>query len=454
MTIMVTKSRKLSLRRVSAYAGISLGVLILAVALVILVFGGAILDGYGKRKLERLFAEAHPGSVLRIGQLAYSIRSNLLVAQSVTLSATNANLKIDRVSLSGVRWSLLLREKAAPADVLAKASLDATNLDVQFPESRYGIRCARLWASVPASELIAEATELRALLGEEAFFAASHDRTTWFHVVVPECRVSGVVYGQLLQGKSYRASSVHISGPTFEALVNRDKPLAPFVKSPLMVHQALAAIPQPLQLDSLTVTNGNLKYCERLVEGADPGVLTVSKINLSAEGIANRGEGSAAIKLRAQGDLMDTATLKVLLSIPITPPDFSLHYSGSLTKMDLTRLNAFLEIAEHLQIKSGVAQWASFDINVTAGQARGRVRGIYENLEIAMLDKRTGSAESFDHRVSSFLANVLKIRNANGPDHLRSMKEGEVSYTKRPSDQFQQFLWFALRTGVLDIIHK
>jgi hypothetical protein len=32
------------------------------------------------------------------------------------------------------------------------------------------------------------------------------------------------------------------------------------------------------------------------------------------------------------------------------------------------------------------------------------------------------------------------------------MKEGEVNYTRRPDDEFQQFAWFALRTGVLDVI--
>ena len=89
---------------------------------------------------------------------------------------------------------------------------------------------------------------------------------------------------------------------------------------------------------------------------------------------------------------------------------------------------------------------------VTAGQARGRVRAIYKDLEIAVLDKQTGSEKGLDNRVASFLANVLKIRNANAPDASGAMKEGEVNYTRRPDEQFQQFAWFALRTGVLDVI--
>jgi hypothetical protein len=420
--------------------------------MVIFMFGKGILNGYGKGKIERAFAKACPGYALRIGRLDYAVGLDRLVAQSVTLSATNATLKIGWLSLIGVPWTRLVWGTAALVDVLAKASLEATNLDAEFPHSLYGIRCERLRASVPGSELIVEGTELRTLVGDEGFFAAHEFRTTRFHVFVPECRVLGLAYGELLQGKSHRTRSVHLSRPSFDALVNCDKPPDPFVKSPLMVHEALVTIRQPLRVDHLTITDGHLAYGERVVAGADPGVLTIGAVKVSVEGIANSGEPPAAIRLQAQGDLMDTGALKMLMSIPIAPGDFSLHYSGSLGAMDLTRFNAFLEIAEHTRIKSGSAQAAAFEIDVTAGQARGHVRAVYKDLEIAVLDKQTGTEKGFENRIASWLTNVLKIRNSNAPDASGAIKEGEVNYTRRPADEFQQFLWFALRSGVLDII--
>jgi len=149
---------------------------------------------------------------------------------------------------------------------------------------------------------------------------------------------------------------------------------------------------------------------------------------------------------------MNAGTMKVGMTIPIQPPDFSLHYSGSLSAMDLTRLDAFLDIAERTRIKSGSAQEAAFEIDVTAGLARGHVRGIYSDLEIAVLDKQTDIEKGLDNRVASFLENLLKIRKSNAPDASGAMKEGEVNYTRRPEDEFLQFAWFALRTGVLDVI--
>jgi hypothetical protein len=416
------------------------------------VFRNAILNGYGKRKAEQAFAKAHQGSALRIGRLNYSIGANCLVAESVAVSATNTTFKTGRISLMGVRWATLLWGKTALADVLAQARLDATNLDVEFPRAGYGIRCARLRASVPASDLIADGTELRTLVGEEEFFASRQFRTVRFHVVVPECKVSGLIYSELLQGKSYRARSAQFYQPLFEAVVNLDKSAEPFVKSPLMVNEALAAIPLPLQVKSLRVTGGCLRYCERAIAGANPGVLTISDVNVIARGIANRGAMSAAIALQAQGNLMDAGLLKVTMSIPIMPADFSLRYSGSLSAMDLTDLDAFLNVDTHARITSGTVKEATFEIEVVAGQARGHVQGAYQNLEIAVLDKQTGAETGFENRVASFLMNELKIRSSNAPHALSLAKEGEVNYTRKPDDEFQQYLWFALRSGVLDII--
>jgi hypothetical protein len=325
---------------------------------------------------------------------------------------------------------------------------------MDFTRSNYQLRCARVSASVLSSKLIAEATELRTLVGDEEFFATHQFRTTRFRLTVPECSVSGVGFNELLEGKSYRAKLVCLSGPSFEALVNRDKPGEPFVSRPLMVHEELAAILQPLEVDCLTITNGTLRYCERLTAGADPGVLTFGSVSLSVNGIANRGDATAAVQIRAQGDLMNAGTMKVLMSIPITGSNFSLHYSGSLTAMDLTRLDAFLTVAEHLRIKSGTADEAAFEIEVTAGQARGHVRANYRDLEIALLDKQTGSEKGAVNRVSSLFVNLLKVRNTNKPAGAGLRKEGEVNYSRRPEDEFMQFAWFALRTGVMDVISR
>ena len=435
------------------WAGVPLGARGRALAVLARGFGHANLNGYGKPRMERAFVQAHPGCRLRLGNLDYSLGANCLAAQSVTLSATNTTLKVGRVSLTGVGWSRLLWGSSGWADVLTQATLDATNIEVEFPQARYGIHCRRLRASVPNSELIAEGSELKTLVSDQAFFAAHPFRTTRFHLLLPECRVVGLAYAELLAGKSYRATSIHCSRPSFEALVNRDQPVDPSDPSPLMVGEALTAISQPVRINHLSITNGDIRYCEQVAAGAAPGVLTFDAVNLSVEGLANQTVSSAAILLRGQGNLMSAGVLQVQMAIPLHTPGLALHYSGSLGAMDLTRLGAFLDIAEHTRIKSGQAQEAVFEIDVAAGQARGQVHAIYRDLKIAFLDPHTGSESGVGNRVGSFLVNTLKLRASNVPDTTGSLKEGKVNYTRKPTDAFLQFAWYALRSGVLDVIN-
>jgi hypothetical protein len=56
---------------------------------------------------------------------------------------------------------------------------------------------------------------------------------------------SGLAYGELFGATSYRATSIHIVRPSFDALVDCYKPINPSAASPVMVHEALAAISKP-----------------------------------------------------------------------------------------------------------------------------------------------------------------------------------------------------------------
>jgi hypothetical protein len=440
------KSKRLRVVQVAVF----LGLLLLALAVFLIAFRGVILNGYAKAKIERAFAAAYPGSTLQIGKLAYGIGANRLSADTISLESTNVSFVANQVILTGVSWTRLIQGRLAMTDLLARARIEAADLHVQFPNAGYGIRSAHLLASMPDSELVAQDTDFKPLAGDEPFFAEREFRTTRFHLFVPEFRVLGLAYMDLFKGAAYRAHTLHLVDPQFEALVNREKPAAPFVKSPPMVHEALARLRHPLQVEHLNLTNGLVRYAERRTVGADPAVLTFGTVNLSAEGIANSIHPNASIEIEGQGDLMNAATLRVRMSIPIRPETFSLHYSGSLDAMDLTQLNPFLERAERIRLNSGSAQEAEFEIEVRDGQARGRVRGIYEDLNISLLDEQTGAK----HRITSLLANLLKIRTSNEPDALGEMRMGNVSYTRMPEDAFFKFVWIALRSGVLDLISR
>jgi len=67
---------------------------------------------------------------------------------------------------------------------------------------------------------------------------------------------------------------------------------------------------------------------------------------------------------------MNAGTMKVRMSIPIISPEFSFRLFGSQRDETCPALDAFLDLGNTSGSKSGSAQEAAFEIDVTAGQAR------------------------------------------------------------------------------------
>ena len=79
------------MRGVLVWTMASVAVLVLAVCVIVTVFGNLLLNRYGRGKVERAFAEAHPGGALRIGELDYSMRANRMIASSSVETSTGAS---------------------------------------------------------------------------------------------------------------------------------------------------------------------------------------------------------------------------------------------------------------------------------------------------------------------------------------------------------------------------
>jgi hypothetical protein len=108
--------------------------------------------------------------------------------------------------------------------------------------------------------------------------------------------------------------------------------------------------------------------------------------------------------------------------------------------------------AEQKRIKSGVLHSAAFEINVASGRASGDVRAVYEDLTLAAINKQTGSEKGFVDGLVSYIANTYTIQGSNLPGKSGSIQVGKVKYVHQRGDPFFGFVWFALRSGVADVV--
>jgi hypothetical protein len=449
-----TDRRKLSPRKMATYAGYAVGAIVLVCVLALLLFADSLVNRFVKPRITEAFAKAYPEYSIRIADMNYRVLRNRFNFDSVALRAADGTFSgnVGPFAVSGIGWMhLLWGGSLAPGD-FANAILDAQDVVLTFPKSQYEARCGRLRASVPQSDIVVEAFKLHPLGDDEQFFAGSTFRKNRLRLVVPHARVMGLACLELLQGKNYRARSISIHDAFLDLLLNQDKPDSRDTTGLLMPNEFLAAVEGTLQVDSVRIINGRLEYGERFAVGSKPAVVTFDSMQALAKGIANHGARGAALSIRAQARFVKAGTMKLLMAIPVASPECSFQYSGSLSGMDLRAINSFLEISDGMRIKSGILEEATFEVNVVSGLAKGNVRGIYRELKLAAINKKTGSEKGFSNRFTSFIANSLTIRRNNVPGKSGSVKIGAVNYMQVRDDPFFQFEWFALRTGVRDVV--
>jgi hypothetical protein len=446
--------KKFPIRKVAVYAIGSVAAIVLVCVAVFLFIPDTFINGYFKNKIIKAFEKAYPAYSIGIAGIHYNLWENRIGSDSLTLISNDSTFScsIGAFSAKGIAWFQLLRHKGNAFKVLGGSTVDAGEIALVFRNPHYGLRCGRLHISAPGSEILLEALELRPMANDDKFFASSAFRKTRIRINIPQCKVTGADCRGLLQGTAYAARSIVLNDPSFDVLVDMDKPCNKNSLRPLMPSEALSSIRKIIRVNSVSIIKARLKYSERYIIGSPPAEVTFDSMRMSAEGITNHAAPGATAVISGRGVFMKTSVMKVHMNIPLASPEIPMRYSGSLDGMDLTRLNSFLEIGEGLRIKSGVLESGTFDITSIAGLAHGTLRAMYKDLNIAALNVLTGSEKGVLNRIASFMTNAMKIRASNMPDKSGSIKIGEVKYEKKRDDTFFQLIWFSLRSGIGDVI--
>lgn len=444
--------RKLLRLKVVKYPSIIIGAVILLCVLIFVFFPDPFINTFLKDRVTKAFNKAYPAYSIKLGNMHYNIWNNRLGCDSVTLKTSDFTCSVTPFSIKGIGWIKILRQRDFTPNIITSSSIEAQNIVLNLYKSQNELRIEKLHISVPDSDMVADSIKYYSLIDDELFFAKSQFRQTRFRFDISQIQIIGLDCLALLQENTFNAKNINIHNAFTDILVNMDKPYDKNSSNPQMPNEVLSSMKEIVKVDSMTVINGGLKYCERFAVKTIPGVILINKVNVSISGIANHTSYPDTAIIHGEGLFMNSGKMKLIMAIPLSSKNFSLRYYGSLSTMDVTKLNSFIEPGEHHRIKSGILQSAKFNIEVNSGHASGTLLVEYKDLTIAILNKKTGSEKGIIDRISSLLSKIFVIRENNMPDEKGSIKIGKTNYIRHPDDYFFQFIWFALRNGVADVV--
>lgn len=436
------------------YAGATVGAILLGAAVAALVFSDPLADRLLRARLHRELSLAFPGSTVSLGAIGYSIWTNRLDVDSLRLTTADSGFSysLGNVSLDGISWWRLYRDGALTRRVTAEAGLDVRSIVVVMRPSCYEFRAASLLYSAADSTLVLDSCTISSQLTDKEFFERSRFRQTRFLAAVPRMRMTGMDLPASFASRLHRMSGIVLENVTADILVNMDKPYDKNSTPPQMPHEILAALRDTLRVDSILVRNGSLRYSERVAVQAKPGVISFDSVSVAVRNLANHGSPLDTTRIEGDGRFMQGGIMRVAMALPLNDTTFSMRYAGSLESTDARVLNAFLEPCEFSSITAGHIQSATYQVTVASGHASGSLSARYRDLRISLLDKTTGSSQGLLNQIKSLYGRLFIIRGTNPGDTRGALKIGRIRYTRKADDYFLQFLWFALRGSVADVV--
>jgi hypothetical protein len=445
-------SGKLSPLKILNYAGLGIGALLLVAVLMFLLFPDPFINSFMQKRITKVFTISYPADSLHVGKLHFNLWKNKLECQSIIMKSSEYNCRIGPTSISGISWMKILWNKDITLNDFRSSIINAQNITLTFRQTLNELYIDKLHVSIHDSEMMIDSIKFYSLLADEKFFAKSKYRQTRFRSDISSISITGLDCLKMFQGKIYTAKCINIHNIFTDILVSMDKPYDNHSSNPQMPIEFLASIKDTIKINSLRIFNGRLKYSERFEAEAKPGVVTFNNVNVTVSRIANHTGQSDTSFIIGDGLFMNSGKMKLLMEIPLSAKDFSLRYSGSLSSMDASKLNSFIEPGQQRRIKSGILKSAEFNISVIRGHSKGVLYLSYKDLSFVIINKETGSENGIIDRISSLFGKLFVIRGSNMPDKNGKMKLGSTKYSRNPNDYFFQFIWFALRNGIADVV--
>jgi len=286
--------------------------------------------------------------------------------------------------------------------------------------------------SLAESEIQVDSFRLTPMSGKAEFSKQLDFQSDWMKATNGLLSLKKIDFEQMLNEQKLVAGNLLISGLDMEVYRDKRLPL-PENRRPKMPQETIRDLGFYLKLDSVHMEKSNVTYKEFATKGKQEGYITIENINAHVANISNDSSFLArGIKtpVTASALIMGEGLLTANFEFDLDDPLGQYTFGGTMYSLDIESLNPMLENVVFVKIKSGIAKRVDFNVEANSYFARGRMKFLYNNLHVSLLDKET-LKKGLDERMGSFLANTFVLKS-NNPRFFIPRK-GKIFYIRDTS---------------------
>lgn len=218
-------------------------------------------------------------------------------------------------------------------------------------------------------------------------------------------------------------------------------------------HQLLARIPLTLDIKKLVVNAGYVEYKERNHITRQSGKVRFHNVSAAFNNVTNDSASISRNNImtaRMNARFLDKTPLKVNWKFYLGNARGRFDVEGSLGSIAAKDVNQLTEPMGPARLEDGRIQSLYFNFDANNYKANGKVKMLYENLKLSLLEKQDGKKELDKKTVASFVANIV-VKNDN-PTRKDEARVSDVTFERDTNRSIFHLVWKSIFKGVRETV--
>jgi hypothetical protein len=365
-----------------------------------------------------------------------------------------STLQIQDVSLSLIDVRVDSTGNADDSRLLFAKEFSVNCGKIAWPASNklYNYKAENISINSASSDLRIARFDMNPTMGEDEFVNALPTQDDRFDFSLSGISMKDVDL-QKLFNENLVAPTMYVSSATFKIYRDLAIPRDKKNRVGLYPHQVMDEIPLPFKIGKVVLANTFVEYKERNHITRQSGKVQFYNVNATISNFTNDKTAIAAnnkMTADVSSSFLNKTPLKTSWVFYLSHPKGRFDVKGSLGAIDATQLNPLTEPMGPATIKEGKINGLEFDLEGSDYAMDGRVKLLYQDLKVALLEKDKGETEMDKKFLTSLLANfIIKDDNPKKGDEARTV---QVHLDRDTNRSLFYLCWKTLFKGIRETI--
>jgi len=344
--------------------------------------------------------------------------------------------------LQGLNFDLLKKNNSFDPELVLEndLSLSLSNYHLYSKDSLTRFEIGKV--SYRDNTIIVDNVTYGPTIGRYEYLRKLGYQTDAITATIAKIQLQEIDFEEYFNNKRIKAEKLEINGLSMDVFRDKRLPVREGVIKP-MPQQLMQHSPIDLDIDSVIVQDGIIRYQEFSPKAMLPGSVRFEDLNASIAPFAVRKSGEkypfSSATLTADTKIMGEGEVKLSAEMFFEEP-YPMDMEVEMGEFDLRLLNDLISNGSFIRVINGKVTDGKWDFRINDDEAIGKMDFKYKGLKLEFLDSLTLDRGKGKLGLFTFVANLV-TKNSN-PRKFFNNRVTSTVYTKRDKSKFIFGSWW------------